>query len=445
MEMREDIKTLYSAAIRAVDPANAVRNHLKVKNDKIGIYKEGVLLKEYSLDDYRNIIVVGSGKATSPMALAVEEMLGSRISKGCISVKYGYTEPLSLIQIREASHPIPDENGLKAASEIRALLEEAGENDLVISLISGGGSALMPLPPDRVSLAEKGQATDLLLRSGASIHEINAIRKHLSLVKGGNLARVAYPATVINLMISDVVGDSMDVIASGPFVADRSTFSDAHNILGKYGLLNKVPDSVRSYIEEGVEGKREDNPKENDRVFTHVTNLIVASNYIALKAAAEEAEKRGYNTMILSSLFEGETRDVAFFHNAISREISATGNPVKIPACVISGGETTVTVKGKGLGGRNMEYAIQSALLLKGTEGIITASIGTDGTDGPTDAAGAMADGSTVDRARVLGLDINEYIENSDSYHFFKILNDLIITGPTNTNVMDIRIILVKK
>ncbi|HDP80526.1 MAG TPA: DUF4147 domain-containing protein, partial [Spirochaetes bacterium] len=241
MAMREDMTAIYTEAIRAVNPANAVKNHVSLENGRLIVKQGGESYREYALSDYSRVIVVGSGKATASMALAVEELLGDRISEGCVSVKYGYTEALRRIVIREASHPLPDENGQQAAADIRAMLEKAGERDLVISLISGGGSALLPLPPDGLSLEEKGEATGLLLKSGASIHEINAVRKHLSLVKGGNLARVAYPATVLNLMISDVVGDDMDVIASGPFVADRSTFADAAEALRKYGIHKKVP------------------------------------------------------------------------------------------------------------------------------------------------------------------------------------------------------------
>jgi hydroxypyruvate reductase len=314
----------------------------------------------------------------------------------------------------------------------------------VISLISGGGSALLVLPPPSISLAEKGDTTGLLLKSGAAIHEVNAVRKHLSLVKGGNLAAAAYPATVLNLMISDVVGDPMDVIASGPFVPDPSSFATALGILDRYTLRDRVPPSVREYIEAGIEGKAAETPKEGNEVFERVTNVIVASNIIALQSAQQEALRLGYNTVVLSSGFEGETRDVAFFHAAVAREARHSGNPVSPPACIISGGETTVTVRGGGLGGRNMEFALQSALFLDGIDGIDVASVGTDGTDGPTDAAGAFADGGTVRRARAKGLDIRVYGENSDSYNFFKALGDLIVTGPTNTNVMDMHIFVVR-
>jgi glycerate 2-kinase len=440
---REDLREIYTAAISSVNPEMAIKNHVKLDRGKLILFSGGTQFKAFQLEGYKSIFVVGSGKATAPMASAIEEILGDRISRGLITVKYGYLEDLSSIEIVEASHPIPDMNGVTGAQRIMDIIHEAGEDDLVISLISGGGSALMPLPPDTISLEEKGKTTDLLLKSGATIHELNSVRKHLSLVKGGNLARAAYPATVINLMISDVVGDDMDVIASGPFVPDKSTFNSAMEILKRYDLINKIPETVLKHIKDGIDGKIEETPKQESRIFNKVTNLIIASNIIALQAAQEEAEKRGYNSIILSSLFEGETRDVAYFHAAIAKEVLASSNPVERPACIISGGETTVTVRGEGLGGRNMEFAMHAAVFIDGYDHVIMASIGTDGTDGPTDAAGAVADGTTIRNAGEKGLNITEYIRNNDSYHFFKEIDDLIITGPTNTNVMDIRIIMV--
>lgn len=441
---RSDIKAVYTAAIGAVNPAAAVRRHLNLEGRRLEVMSQGKIMRRYDLDEFDRVLVVGCGKATAPMAGAVEEMLGERISKGCILVKYGYTEPLRRIEVLEAAHPVPDEKGMAAAGRVLGLLRDATSRDLVISLISGGGSALLVLPPPSISLAEKGDTTGLLLKSGAAIHEVNAVRKHLSLVKGGNLAAAAYPATVLNLMISDVVGDPMDVIASGPFVPDPSSFATALGILDRYTLRDRVPPSVREYIEAGIEGKAAETPKEGNEVFERVTNVIVASNIIALQSAQQEALRLGYNTVVLSSGFEGETRDVAFFHAAVAREARHSGNPVAPPACIISGGETTVTVRGGGLGGRNMEFALQSALFLDGIDGIDVASVGTDGTDGPTDAAGAFADGGTVRRARAKGLDIRVYGENSDSYNFFKALGDLIVTGPTNTNVMDMHIFVVR-
>ncbi len=443
MDTRKNLREIYTAAINAVNPENAIESHLKFNGKNLELLKDGSPFAHFDLDSFERILVVGAGKATSPMAKAVENILGRRIESGLISVKYGYTEKLSTIRTIEASHPVPDENGVKGATLIRKILKGAGENDLVISLISGGGSALLPLPPENITLEEKRTTTDLLLKSGAAIHEINAVRKHLSLIKGGNMAAAAYPATVINLMISDVVGDSMDVIASGPFVPDNSSFSHAVDILKKYELGEKVPLSVNDYLERGADGKVDENPDSGSEIFRKVTNLIIASNIISLKAAGEKAEELGYRSMILSSQIEGITSDVAVWHSRIAKEVLASGYPLPPPACIISGGETTVIVKGNGLGGRNMEFALQSAELISGTK-ITMASIGTDGSDGPTDAAGAVADGNTMAKSREKGVDIHEYMDNNDSYNFFKAMDDLIITGPTNTNVMDIRIIIIE-
>ncbi len=443
MDTRKNLREIYTAAINAVNPENAIESHLKLNGKNLELLKNGSPFAYFDLDSFDRILVVGAGKATSPMAKAMEKILGRRIESGLISVKYGYTEKLSTIRTIEAAHPVPDENGVKGATQIREILKGAGENDLVISLISGGGSALLPLPPEKITLEEKRATTDLLLKSGAAIHEINAVRKHLSLIKGGNMAAAAYPATVINLMISDVVGDSMDVIASGPFVPDNSSFSHAVDILKKYELEEKVPSPVRDYLQRGADGRVDENPDSESEIFRKVTNLIVASNIISLKAAGEKADELGYRSIILSSQIEGITSDVAVWHSRIAKEVLASGYPLPPPACIISGGETTVIVKGNGLGGRNMEFALQSAELISGMK-ITMASIGTDGSDGPTDAAGAVADGNTIGRSREKGIDINEYRENNDSYNFFKAMGDLIITGPTNTNVMDIRIIIIE-
>jgi len=443
MDIRADLKSIYETAIQAVDPGIAVKSHLKINGKNLQLFSDSGLVREFDLDAFSRIFVVGAGKATASMAKAVESILGNRITGGCISVKYGYTEQLDSIELIEASHPIPDSNGIKGSEKIRDILTSATEKDLIFSLISGGGSALLPLPAGSITLEEMGKATDLLMKSGATIHEMNALRKHMSLVKGGNLAKMAFPATVLNLMISDVVGDNMDVIASGPFVPDYSTFDDAVKILEKYGLTNMIPVSILDYIVLGADGSIEENPVKGSPVFEKITNLIIASNIISLNSAKEEAERKGYNSIILSSMIEGDTTDTAAWHTKIALEVLNSSNPVPPPACIISGGETTVRIKGEGLGGRNMEFALQTAKMIEGNISITAASIGTDGTDGPTDSAGAVADGNTVGKAAQAGLNINKYIDNNDSYHFFKKIDDLIITGPTNTNVMDVRILLV--
>jgi glycerate 2-kinase len=436
LKLRTDALAIFHASLKAVDPVNAVKRHLRLEGDMLRIGN-----RDYDLSTYTRIYVVGCGKAAASMSSALEDVLQDRIDGGMINVKYGYTRALHFIRINEAGHPIPDEAGVRGTQEIVRLLQGLGGNDLLIFVISGGGSALLPLPQDGISLEEKQRVTRMLLECGASIDEMNAIRKHISQVKGGQLAKVAYPATLISLLLSDVVGDRMDVIASGPTVPDESTFEDCMTIVEKYSL--NLPDSVIDLLKRGMNGELEETPKVGDPIFDKTFNLIIGSNILALKAAQHKAEKLGYNTLILSSAIEGETKEVAKIHTAIAKEILATGNPIPKPACIISGGETTVTVKGTGLGGRNQEFVLASAIEIGGMRGTVILSCGTDGTDGPTDAAGAIADGLTVQIAKKLGMQPVDYLRNNDAYHFFERLDDLIKTGPTNTNVMDIRLVMV--
>jgi hydroxypyruvate reductase len=437
-KLREDALKIFYAGLRAVDPARAVKRSLR---------REDALLKigdtAYSLDYFKRILIVGAGKAAFPMAEAVEEILGDRISEGIVVVKHGYGGNLTRIKVKEASHPIPDEAGVKATYEIISLLQSAGEKDLVICLISGGGSALLLAPVEGISLEEKQKTTQVLLDCGASIQEINTIRKHLSLVKGGKLAKLAYPAHLQSLILSDVVGDRLDTIASGPTVPDPTTFEDCLQIIKKYKLQSHLPEKVLAHIKKGREGKVKETPKPGEHIFTRVKNLIVGSNILALKAAQKEAKRLGYNCLILSSSIQGETREVARVHTAICEEIYLSGNPIPPPACILSGGETTVVVRGKGKGGRNQEFALAACREIRGLEQVLMLSAGSDGTDGPTDAAGAFVDGSTWRRAQERGLNPEKFLNNNDSYHFFQKLGDLFITGPTNTNVMDLRILLV--
>ncbi len=440
--MQEDLKKIYTAGIEAVSPLKAVKRHIKIEGKELILSKDNSEIKRYNLDKFEKIFVVGAGKATSSMARAIEDMLENRITAGCICVKHGHVADLKRVEQIEASHPIPDNEGMKGADKIYNIIKGADKNDLIISLISGGGSALMPLPQASIKLQDKQKTTDMLIKSGATIHEINSVRKHLSRLKGGNMARAAYPASVINLMISDVVGDNMDVIASGPFVPDTSDFKDSLHVLDKYKLRKSVPLPVRIYLEEGAGGSHPENPGPGDYIFSKVTNLIIASNFLALKAARDKADELGYKSIILSSLIEGDTAETAEWHCRIAKEIDATGNPLPRPACIITGGETTVKVRGSGRGGRNMEFAMQAVKGIAGLDKMIVASVGTDGTDGPTDAAGAFAAGDTLKRLEEMSLNINEFILDNNSYQMFSALGDLIITGPTNTNVMDMRIIL---
>ena len=438
--LRKDAKKIFSHAVRAVDPAKILLKQVLIRKE---ILQVGV--KAYPLSRYDRIFVAGTGKASAAMAATLEKILGSWITDGLVNVKYGHGRKLRRIRIREAGHPLPDTNGLEGGRKIIRLLSHLTERDLVIFLISGGGSALLPSPLPGITLQEKQEVTDLLLKCGATIQEINTLRKHLSLLKGGGLARMVYPATLIALILSDVIGDPLDAIASGPTVPDPTTFGDCARILDRYGLWGKIPLSAAQHIRQGLMGKKEETLKEGDPAFGRVYNLIVGNNLLAMKSAQEKAKTLGYRTLLLSSRIEGETREVAKVLAAIAKEVLHSGNPIPPPACILSGGETTVTMKGKGQGGRNQELALASALEIAGWKEIVVLSAGTDGTDGPTDAAGAFADWTTLSRAKELGLDPWAALQNNDSYPFYEKLGDLLITGPTGTNVMDLRIILVRK
>jgi hydroxypyruvate reductase len=384
------------------------------------------------------------GKASAVMAKPLMEQLGDRISGGIINVKHGYRYPLTGVRVVEAGHPLPDEAGLRGTREMIRLLQETEEDDLVFCLISGGGSALSPAPAEGLSLGDKQGVTRRLLDCGATIHEINSIRKHLSQIKGGRLARLAQPSTLISLILSDVIGDDLDTIASGPTVPDPSTFYDCLRILARYNLSEVIPQKVLRHLERGARGEFPESPKSQDPAFHRTQNVVVGSNAQALSAAKDRAKQLGYNTLILSSFVEGETREVARVHAAIAKEILHRGNPVSRPACVISGGETTVTIRGGGKGGRNQEFALAAAVEIEDLDGVLVLSGGTDGTDGPTDAAGAVASGRTVDRGRQLGLHAEDHLADNNAYPFFQPLDDLIVTGPTFTNVMDLRLIMVE-
>lgn len=431
---------IFDAGIKAVDSYVATKKTLIIKKHILEIKD-----KKYDLSNFDNIFVIGMGKASAYMAQALEELLGEKIKAGIVNVKYKHTLPLKIIKANEAGHPIPDESGLEGTKEIIKLLQKTGEKDLVFCLISGGGSALLCFPAEGISLYDKQRLTKALMDSGATIHEINAIRKKISKVKGGRLVRLVYPSTLVSLILSDVIGDRLDSIASGPTVPDISTFSDCKNILEKYRIQNIVPASIIDFLAKGISGEVEDTPKADDPIFKRTQNVIIGSNIQALEAAKQKAEDLGYNSIILSSSIEGDTTDAAKFHAAIAKETISTNNPVKKPACVISGGETTVKIRGEGLGGRNQEFALAAAIEIDKLNSTVIMSCGTDGTDGPTDAAGAIADGTTISRARQLGLDAKYYLQENDSYNFFKSLGDLILTGPIHTNVMDIRLVMVGK
>jgi glycerate 2-kinase len=436
---RQAIADILTAGLDAVDPEQAVRRY--VKREKETLLVGGA---SYSLNSYGRIILAGAGKGTAPMVKALEDILGDIVTGGWIIVKYGYGLPLQRTHVVEAGHPIPDEAGLRGAEELLRQLGQCTEEDLVICAFSGGGSALLPAPVHPFTLEQKQACTRLLLECGASIDEINAIRKHLSRIKGGQLAKEAYPATVISLLLSDVVGDRLDVIASGPTVPDGSTYGDCLGILERYDLVERLPKGLVEHFRRGAAGDAPETPKQGDPLFSRVQNFIVGNNRDCLLAARDKAASLGYHTLVLSSQIEGEAREVAQVLAAVGKEVNQAGTPIAAPACILAGGETTVTIHGKGKGGRNQELALACAIAIDGWEGISMFSAGTDGTDGPTDAAGAMVDGTTCGRARELNLDPHAFLLENDSYSLFESLGDLIKTGPTRTNVMDIMCVLVK-
>jgi glycerate-2-kinase len=426
------------ASTKAVDPRRIIKSKVLL---------EGSILRvdnyTFNIKKFKNVYVIGGGKASGLMAEAIEAISDKKITDGHVNVPKGGKYRTSIIKIHEASHPIPDEYGVEGARRMLEMAEKAGEDDLIICLISGGGSSLMPLPRDGITIADKRKITQDLLRCGATINEINTVRKHISAFKGGWLAKKVYPATILNLILSDVVGDPLEFIASGPTVPDSTTFSDAIKVLKKYGLWDKAPESIKKVLLDGEKGLIPETPKANDEAFQKVFNIVIGNNRTASMAACETLKSEGLNTLILTSLLEGEARHVGTVLASIAREIIASGNPIQRPAGIVVGGETTVTVTGKGLGGRNQEIALAAAQIISGLNGVVVASLSTDGVDGPTDAAGALADGKTIARAEAFGLKAEEFLVENNSYHFFSKLGDLIFTGPTGTNVNDVSVIVV--
>ncbi len=438
-ELRQEALTIFRAALRAVDPEEAVLRHLSV-----GHYGLRVGAQELPWREVDRIWVVAYGKASVAMARAVERRLGDRISGGLVVTPHGTGERLAQLEVVEASHPLPGSDGEAAARRVVNLLRGAGERDLVVCLISGGGSALLPLPAEGLTLQDKVLTTDLLLRSGATIVEINIVRKHLSGLKGGRLAQAAHPARVVALVVSDVVGDRLDAIASGPLSPDPTTYVDALGVLKRYELLERVPARVRDHLQRGAAGELPETPKPGDPVFQRVAVHVVAGLAQAVEAAAQEAGRLGYRVAVLTTSLEGEAREVGRVVAGLAREEAQRSRPVPKPACLVLGGETTVTVRGQGRGGRNQELALAAALGIEGLPGLLVAAFATDGRDGPTDAAGALADGFTVKRARHLGLDPRRLLDENDSYAFFDSLDDLVRTGPTGTNVNDLVLVLAR-
>ena len=464
-DLRAVATELQQAALAAVEPAAAVRRHVRREGDAPILR---VADRRYDLSSYERVFVVGGGKAAVPMAAAIADVLGGRLTGGVVVTKYGHTRgwPVSgfRFQVIEAGHPVPDENSVRGAQAVADCVARATERDLVLCLISGGGSALLTLPVPGLDLADLQALTGALLRSGATINELNTVRKHWSRIKGGNLARLAAPATLVTLVLSDVVGDPLDVIASGPTVPDPTTVADAQAVLERlretgFFLENPVSSPLVGVWECGSvgEGVLRETPKPGDPAFERVQHVVVGSNRLAALAAVEQARRLGFNALLLSTYIEGEAREVAKVAAALAKGVRAHGDPLPPPACLVWGGETTVTIRGEGKGGRNQELALAAALALDGWPGILVMALATDGSDGPTDGAGAVVTGETAARARALGLDPRAALEANDSYPFFDALGKapplsspphsqgggLIRTGPTGTNVNDLLFILV--
>ena len=441
IDLRAVAQQLQQAALAAVDPAEAVYKFMSRVGDQILVAD-----RSYPLREFERVFLIGAGKAAMPMSEAVSEVLRNHLKSGVIITKYHHVDRSLPDQIRvhEAGHPVPDQSSVDATRDLAALLSQTTARDLIICVISGGGSALMTLPAEGITLTDLQITTQLLLRAGATIQQINTIRKHLDTIKGGGLARLAHGAPIVSLILSDVIGDDLSVIASGPTVPDPSTFAEAWHVVQQFDLADQLPAAVHTRLSHGASGKIPDTPKPGDPIFDHVQTVIIGSNAQAAQAAETAARQLKFNTLLLTTQVQGEAREIAKVAAAIAAEIARYNRPVAKPACVILGGETTVTLKGHGLGGRNQEMALACALAIEGLPNTLIAAFGTDGTDGPTDAAGAIATGETIGRGRSIGLDAPAHLADNDAYHFFQALGDLIITGPTGTNVNDLLFVLIE-
>ena len=438
MDSKRTAEDIFLAGVSRVLPEKLISREIALKDNVLTI---GSL--NFSLDSIDHVYVIGAGKASSMMASEVEKILGTRISAGHIVVKYGHSSKLKYINCSEAGHPIPDSNGINATKTILEIAARAGSNDLVLCLLSGGGSALLADFPEGSAPEEMVHVNNLLINSGASINEINSVRKHLSLVKGGQLARAVYPATLVSLILSDVVGDPLDVIASGPTAPDPTTYEQSLAVLEKYNLIGSVSGSILKSLRDGVAGLRPETPKPADPVFKKTYNILIGTNYLALEAAKKKAADLKLNPLIITDKLQGDVPSIAEYILEISLRYK-NGKNIKKPVCLLFGGEPTLKMTGNGLGGRNQHLALLCARMLCNQPGITILCAGSDGTDGPTDAAGAIVDSDTLRRAYSLHIHSGNYIQKFDSYNFFKKAGGHIITGPTMTNVMDIIVVIVE-
>jgi glycerate 2-kinase len=435
MNTRDAVSEIFYAALRAVDPYESVRSRAEF------------IVSAYQSGRYERLHLIALGKAACPMTKGLLDAAGDIVSAGVVITKYGHTKGMSFpdrAKVFEAGHPVPDMNGFTATMEAVGMASGADEKTMIVCLISGGGSSLFVAPFGPITLQEKQEMTGLLLKAGADINEMNALRKHISSVKGGRLAEIVYPGRTISLILSDVIGDRLDVIASGPTAPDSTSYEDAYNVITKYGLEGTAPMAVIDVLKKGMEGRLLETPKPTSKVFEKVENILVGNNEKATGAAREKAESQGFEAVVVSNEVQGEAREVAAELADKTFRVRGRLGAGSRPVCLISGGETTVKVTRGGKGGRNMELALAFADAVAGVDGITLLSAGTDGTDGPTDAAGAMVDGSTATAAEERGVDPIEYLQNNDSYSFFEAVDGLFITGPTGTNVMDLQIILIE-
>lgn len=430
------VNDILDSTLSSVDPEKSIERVIEVKDQRY--LKIGG--KSFDLKSIDNIYVIGAGKGAASMVSGLRNHLGQRIRDGVVIVKHLEKSISHYKNIRyfQGNHPVPGPDSLESTKELVKITSKFTEKDLVLCVITGGGSALMTLPRENIELDDLREITELLLRCGATIQEINTIRKHLDQVKGGGIAQLVSPAQLVTLILSDVIGNPIDIIASGPTVPDPSTFQDALSILERYKIVKKCPTSILSLLRKGARGEVLETGKEDDKYFQEVHNVIIGDNLHACQAAKEKCIQLGLNSIILTTSLRGEAREVGVFLSAVLREMALTSNPIPRPACIIAGGETTVTLQGQGRGGRNQELALSAVKELAGLNNIALVTLATDGEDGPTDSAGAIVWGDSLERGNVLGLDPQEHLSNNDSYNYFQRLNDSIKIGPTGTNVNDI-------
>jgi hydroxypyruvate reductase len=442
-DLRSDGLAIGQAALHAVDPGQAVRRFLRWEAAGPASLRLGEA--RWDLRQVDRVLLIAVGKAAATMAAAAAQILGSRLTGGLVVTKDGHAAGVALppqVHIHETGHPVPDARGLAASAAVEALLASATARDRVLVLVSGGASALLPAPVPPLTLDELQAMTTLLLRAGATVNELNTVRKHVDRLKGGQMARAAQPAPVAALVLSDVVGDPLNVIASGPTVPDPTTFATAWAVMEHYRLVDQLPPAIAEHLRAGARGGRPDTPKPGEALFANVHTSLVGSNRLAALAAVEAARQLGYQALLLTTFVEGEAREVGKVAAALAKGMRFHGDPLPPPACLVWGGETTVTVRGQGQGGRNQELALAAALALEGVPDVLVMALATDGTDGPTEAAGGLVDGDTVRSARAQGWEAETALQANDSYHLLDAVDALIRTGPTGTNVNDLLVVL---